>query len=260
MKFPNALVVFRFPLLLASLLLFVAILAPVGIYAQSTNVVSMDYLTQQEREVLAEINLVRADPQKYASYLEAARQYYKGNLFKRPGAVAITTEEGVKAVDEAIAYLRSLKPMPPMQISKGMCMGSHDQATDQGQTGAVSHQGFDRSTYWERVRRYGEWSDPISENIAYDDGTARDVVMNFIIDDGVPGRGHRNNLFNAKNLFLGVSCGKHPTYGAMCVCTFAGDYKEKTTGTTQPAATQPTATQPATTQPATTARPAARKL
>ncbi|MBD0369522.1 MAG: CAP domain-containing protein [Pyrinomonadaceae bacterium] len=238
-------------LLLGSLTLLLSLFAVAG--SAQTKSGGGDYsLSTLEKAVLDEMNLARTSPTQYATYLEALRKYYNGKAFKQPGVAAVQTIEGASALEEAIKYLRNAKPLPQLQLSKGMCLGAKDQSFDQGQTGDVSHQGKDKSFSWDRVARYGEWKTPVSENIAYDSGTARDIVINLIVDDGVPTRGHRNNIFNSSYIVTGVSCGNHPLFGNMCVCTFAGGFTEKSTQNT------PTTTKPAAAPQ--TAAPKARKL
>jgi uncharacterized protein YkwD len=220
------------PLSLVSLALLLLCLAPLNGRSQTQNAAAggNDYaLSDLERAVLEEMNLARTNPAQYATYLEALKKYYQGRTFKQPGLAPLETIEGTVALDEAVAFLRNSKPLAPLQISKGMCLGAKDQSLDQAQTGDISHQGKDKSFSWERVARYGQWVTPTSENIAYDSGTARDIVISFIIDDGVKTRGHRNNIFNASYIVTGVACGKHPLFGSMCVCTFAGGFTEKGT-------------------------------
>lgn len=199
-------------------------------------------LSDLEKAVLEEMNLARTGPREYAAYLETWRKYFNGKTFRQPGGPIVATIEGAVALEEAIKYLQSATPLQPLQISKGMCLGAKDQSFEQSQTGEVSHQGKDKSFSWDRVARYGEWKTPVSENIAYDNGTARDIVINLIIDDGIPSRGHRNNIFNGSYIVAGVACGKHPLFGGMCVCTFAGGFTDKSSEnkstTTQPAANQ----------------------
>jgi uncharacterized protein YkwD len=47
-----------------------------------------------------------------------------------------------------------------------------------------------------RVERYASWSGSIAENIDMGNSASVDVVVALIVDDGVPTRGHRNNLFD----------------------------------------------------------------
>jgi uncharacterized protein YkwD len=246
---------FRYASLLLVSLSLLLVLAPSSAPAQTKPGGGEYVLSELEKAVLEEMNLARTDPAKYATYLEAWRPYYSGKVFKQPGKGNLETIEGAAGLEDAIKFLRSAKPLPRLQLSTGMCQGAKDQSFDQSQTGDVSHQGKDKSFSWERVARYGEWKTPVSENIAYDNGTARDIVINLIIDDGVPSRGHRNNIFNSSYIVTGVACGSHPLFGGMCVCTFAGGFTEKSSQNNS-AAPAPTA-QPAATQ---SSPPKARKL
>lgn len=240
MNCPAPRLTLRFPCLLLLSFALLLGLSPVTALSQASAGGGDEYgLSSIERAVLDEMNLARTDPAKYAAYLEALRPYYKGKTLKLPGVAALERVEGASALEEAISFLQKSKPLPPLQVSKGMCLGAKDQSFDQGKTGDVSHQGKDKTFSWERVTRYGEWKTPVSENISYDSGTARDIVINLIIDDGVPSRGHRNNIFNSSYIVTGISCGSHPLFGGMCVCTFAGGFTEKSTqdsNSTAPAA------------------------
>jgi uncharacterized protein YkwD len=79
----------------------------------------------------------------------------------------------------------------------------------------------------DRIERHGNWESVIGENVAYGQSTAREVVAAFIVDDGVPGREHRKNLFNAAFHVMGVDCGPHSMYTTTCAITFAGGFREK---------------------------------
>jgi uncharacterized protein YkwD len=51
-----------------------------------------------------------------------------------------------------------------------------------------------------RVEKYGSWSGSIAENIDMGNSNSVDIVIALIVDDGVPTRGHRNNIFDPGNL------------------------------------------------------------
>jgi len=186
-----------------------------------------EFLSPLEHAVVAEINMARTAPKDYSSFLEQDKKYYDKKLLRLPGQTPILTKEGVGAVVEAIRFLRSVKPLSPLNPSKGMSLGARDHVTDQGPSGSTQHKGRDGSQPWDRVNRYGTWEKSIGENIAYGSDKARNIVMFLIIDDGVPTRGHRKNIFNPDFRVIGVACGHHATYRTVCVITFAGGYKER---------------------------------
>ena len=57
-----------------------------------------------------------------------------------------------------------------------------------------------------RVEKYGSWSGSIAENIDMGNSNALDVITALIIDDGVPNRGHRNNLFDPGTCEINIDC------------------------------------------------------
>lgn len=175
------------------------------------------------RDVLREINRVRADPQAYAAYLETLRPLYRpdGLVEANPGGMLIRTHEGVSALNEAIRFLRRAQPLPPLSYCEGLALSARDHALEQGQTGQTGHAGRGGSSPFTRMGRYGAWANEAAENIAYGAPTASQVVRNLIIDDGVPNRGHRTNLLKPTFGVAGVGVGQHPRFGAVCVIDFA---------------------------------------
>lgn len=185
-----------------------------------------DYLSPLEQKVIAQMNLARTNPAACAAYLESRMRYYNGNLLQVPGQIPIRTHEGVRAVKEAIHFLRSARPLPPLKVSRGLSMAARDHVKDQGPKGLTGHSGSDGSDPFSRMNRYGEWQGAAGENISYGDRTAEDIVMSLIIDDGVRSRGHRKNMFNPDYLITGVAFGHHVKYGAMCAISYAKAYRD----------------------------------
>jgi len=206
-----------------------ALLPPMATLPLSAAAQSIDYLTKLEHAIVLEHNLARTEPAAYAKYLEEWLPYFEADLLKRPGRIGLQTLEGPRAVEEAIDFLRAAEPVGTMSPSPGMSRAARDHVIDIGADGEISHTGGHGSKPPDRVNRYGRWRISLAENIAfgrYRESDARTVIMQLLIDDGVPNRGHRINIFNAVFTVVGVSCGPHVTYEAMCVVEYAGGYDE----------------------------------
>lgn len=207
----------------------------IGGVSINLNIPKVEYLTPFESEIIAEMNLARTQPQTYASFLEETKKYYTANQLRYPGRAVETTVEGWAAVDEAIRFLRAARPLPPLQVYKGMTLAAKDHSKDLGTSGNTGHRGSDGSTPNTRVGRYGDWLNSIGENIVYQATvTARESVMGLIVDDGITGRGHRKNIFDPTYRAAGIALGERSNLGRLCVITFAGGFTERgATVTTQ---------------------------
>jgi len=196
-----------------------------------------------EQVTIDEINLARANPAAYVKYLEEFKRLYSGREIHYADGVVLVSNEGVAPLDEAIAFMRSLKPLPPLKLSTGMVLGAKDHMNDLVKTKTSGHRGSDGSSAGDRLSRYGEWADSLGEDIVYHSRSAREDVISLIIDDGTSNRGHRKNIFKADFRVIGIALsppGATSNRGAICVITFAGGYQDKPT--TDPKTKTPTAT------------------
>ncbi len=193
----------------------------------NTGLYDFSFAQEIELEVVAELNLARTQPGVYADILREYRSLIHGYYLQRPGEIRILLNEGVRAVDEAIDSLSKQKPLQPLALSKGLTLAARDHAGDQSRTGQTGHNGSDGSTMSQRIGRYGSWEKIAGENISYGGKTARDVIIQLIVDDGVSSRGHRRNIFNEKFTVVGTALGTHPKYRTLCVQDFAGGYQER---------------------------------
>lgn len=194
-----------------------------GAIAQTANF----QLSPLEREVLAEMNRARTNPQGYADWLETMKQYYQGRILKLPNQEAIPTQEGLQAVNEAIQVLRNSSPLPPLTLSQGMSLGARDHVNDLGSQGNIGHYGSDGSQFLDRISRYGESEGAVGENLTYGVTTAEAIVMQLIVDDGVVGRYHRENILFEGFSATGVACGEHQRYEQMCAIAYSGDFRDR---------------------------------
>lgn len=104
---------------------------------------------------------------------------------------------------------------------------------DTGPKGTTGHNSSDGTSMGGRLGRFGQFSGHCGENISYGQATPLAVIIQLIVDDGVPSRGHRTNLFNPNFKVCGTFSGPHKAYGHMSTQNFATGY----TGNGQKSAT-----------------------
>ena len=202
----------------------------------SSSNAAVKFLSPQEKEILDEINFARAKPDEYLKLLIEFRINYKGKEIHFPDGRILVTNEGVEAVDDAINFLRSVKPAPPLEVREGMIQAARIHATDLVTSDRSGHQGSDGSKPPDRISRYGTWNNTVGENIVYDSRTSRNDVILMLIDDGTSNRGHRKNLLKGDFGVIGIATGKRPNASAISVITFAGGFSENSTLKSSPSA------------------------
>lgn len=182
-----------------------------------------------EAEVLSALNQARTSPLTAAGWLEELAGYYTGTRVKRPWwSITLQTTEGVAAVREAVAAVRAQPAVVALSVNAALVSAARDHAKDQARTGATGHTGGDGSTTIIRVDRYATWRVSIAENIDYQPMVrGRDVIESLLVDDGVPDRGHRRNIFQSSARLVGIACGPHPKFEAMCVIVQTGGITPK---------------------------------
>jgi uncharacterized protein YkwD len=161
--------------------------------------------------VLAELNLARTQPGAYARALEAAWRSRASGAYDDPSAFR-----------EAVAFLRRQRPLPPLHAAPVLQGAALSHASVQGAQGGFGHVGPYGESLGDRLRRHGAFSMLMAEDISYGYASPREVVLQLIVDAGVPSRGHRSNIFNPLFREAGVACAPHRVYGAMCVVDFTG--------------------------------------
>lgn len=176
-----------------------------------------------EAGVLAQINWARTHPAQYARMLRRYRTYFQGRIVQEPDDnTPVMTREGRSAVDEAIAYVERQQPMAPVAEDGRLDQAAAGYVEETGPDGLVGHFGRGDETPRQRVEGAGVRAGSVGEVIAYGPVTPQAVVRQLIVDDGVPGRGHRSVIFDPGYRIAGAGCGAHRVYRTMCVVDFAG--------------------------------------
>ena len=62
------------------------------------------------------------------------------------------------------------------------------------------------------------------ESISYGQDQPIEVILQLAIDDGVPSRGHRNNMFNTGFVKAGIFTGDHKAYRKSTVILYNGSW------------------------------------
>lgn len=192
--------------------------------------VNESYMKAAEKDMILEINKLRSDPGKYAVYIKPylvkakykLQKYGKGdknyslttNYTIIDGKQSIKTdtnwhysnEEELKAVESLVRELGSLKPMSVLKPSKAIYLAAKSHALDQVPTGTIDHRGTDGSWPWDRIKKAAPDMEEGGENIACGEDSARSIVIQLLIDSGIPGYGHRKTLLNPQWTHCGCYC------------------------------------------------------
>jgi uncharacterized protein YkwD len=173
-----------------------------------------------ESAVLAEINRLRADPAGYADTLREYRSRIRGKVvFDADDNVVEMSNEGARAVDDAIAALERTAPLARLRGGEVLDAAAADHAGWQASSGEIGHQARGQGP-GDRVMARGGGRF-VSEVISYGQRSPRDVVRQLVVDDGVASRGHRHLLLTGHYRFAGVGCDSHPRWGSVCAIKLA---------------------------------------
>lgn len=168
--------------------------------------VDLPYLTNAEKDVILLLNEVRTNPRKFAEAYMKDKQ-----------------SESSEA-KECYRELISTTPRPALLPSRALCLSARDHAKDMGENDMTGHVSSDGATATQRVERYGKFIGMYNgpwENCSYGFDDPLDIVLQLLVDQGVPSRGHRKNILEPHIHFVGVSIQPHKTYRFNCVMDFA---------------------------------------
>lgn len=171
-----------------------------------------DYLTAEEKEVIRLVNEVRTQPAAFAKKYLENRQ--------REGAYA------KECYEELLAWA----PQKALLPSKALSLAAKDHAQDMGVSGRTGHVSTKGESATLRVQRYGTFTGRYNgpwENCSYGFDDPLAIVLQLLIDDGVPSRGHRKNIMQPAINYIGVSIQPHKSYRFNCVMDLADAVEDK---------------------------------
>jgi uncharacterized protein YkwD len=221
------------------ILLFAFYASPAQLIDSLNTAKDCNYMTKEEKEMIYEINQVRSNPQSYLKYitplLEEAQKklkdYGKGSenysltftsTTKNGKATQkidttwhYTNEEEVKALSTLAADLKKLKSLSVLKPDRGIYNAAKKHAKDQhAHDWKLMHTGSDGSDPWDRVTKFSPSMSFGNENIAGSSAspTPRDIVLQLLIDSGIPGYGHRYNMLDPQWTHVACTGEKYKNY------------------------------------------------
>ena len=173
------------------------------------------------------MNNYRQNPKELAKKLELIRTYLdpETNILSEPNKIQIQMVEGDAVFKEAIQFLKSLPSLPPLKWDSNLAQSAQEHVNDIGPKGLLLYQSSDGTEPEDRIAKYGNFTEPIGENIDFGPNDAMGVIVSLTLDDGEEQRPHRENLFKEDFQKVGIACGPHETEFQMCVMDFAFNFE-----------------------------------
>lgn len=188
----------------------------------------VDYLDDDEKNLILAHNLVRYNPAKFAElYVTEYISYFRGHKFHYPGLRTIMiTHEGSRPAADLYRQLLRTEPLQTLYPSRGLTQSAElyiEYLTEHNERG---HDGL--GGLGSRVSRFGFWRHKIGENISYGNFSPHDALLFLLIDDQVLDRSHRKVILNPEFRYIGTAKGTHPSFptGFSYVINYADFFTE----------------------------------
>lgn len=184
--------------------------------AKANTAADVSYLTDEEKKTIMLVNLARLDGKRYLqSYFSEYNEI---------------TYEAMKSSDNS--YIRSLredldkvKDLPMLRPDQDLFKSAKYHARDSGKNGLVGHTSSDGTSFAKRLPKYVKGWNRLAENCSYGFDKAGQIVGQLLLDENVPGLGHRRSIINSELEYIGVSIQPHSEYRYNCVMDFCAKFK-----------------------------------
>jgi hypothetical protein len=159
---------------------------------------SIKYLTAAEKEVIQYINLCRLYPQEFAGI--EVKNYNGVPGIKDPSLKKYKTS--------LLKDLAKRDPCDVLEVDQSLNDDAKCFANELSKSNRVGHE---RKDCAERQS---------AECLAFGNQTAKQIVLEWLIDSGVASLGHRKNCLNSRFGKTGISIASHKEYGKCVVAEF----------------------------------------
>lgn len=155
---------------------------------------------------LREINTLRTNPQSYISVLDKYVSSYP-----------------LSEIEDARVYLQRRSPCGPLSLNPLLSEMAQRWVNEQGPTGGDGHGNVQLRLQQANIPLLSG-SYTFGENIAYGFVDPQDILIAWIVDYQVPGKGHRTNLFKCDQNQIGIAFGPHARYRVMVLNEYGAGF------------------------------------
>lgn len=170
---------------------------------------SISKLNEEEKKIIFYMNLVRLEPQQFLNSI--LTPYIKENEISKNSYY-----------NSLVRDLKNAKSTSALVFTDDLHSVATEFAKDLSKSGKVGHVNSKGQGFGVRSKALMASYSTLAENCQFGYDSALDIVIDLLIDDGVPSLGHRKNILNKDYQFVGVSTNTHKNYTHCSVQVFGG--------------------------------------
>lgn len=191
-------------------------------FKKANTAVNADYLTNEEKNVVLYMNLIRLDGEKfYYTFLEDYINNYNSKVRQYRNYNELKIARNNSYYLSLLKHVKGVKNLPMFYPDEKLTSLSRSHAIDLNRNNLESHDSSNGDKFSKRLAKDFP-NKTMSENIDFGFSNSLDIVCHLLLDCGVPTLGHRFNLLDQKNKLntVGVSLQPHPSYSWCAVIDY----------------------------------------
>ncbi|MBC7863600.1 MAG: hypothetical protein IAF38_11530 [Bacteroidia bacterium] len=158
---------------------------------------NVTYLSDIEKQMIAEVNFARAYPKVYAKLVAKHLNDLSKGIW---GLTQDTYDAGIELIKE----LETQEPRSILKPKECVYKAAKKHGLDCEKRKFSGHTGSDGSDPWDRILKECTDLKIANENLAGNVSVhPRGPVMSLLLDDGISSRGHRYNMLDKRWLYIG---------------------------------------------------------
>ena len=174
---------------------------------QANTAVRNNNLSKEEKQIILYTNLARLNGAKFCK------------MYVSPLANRDPNNSYIKSL---ISDLNTVKDLPMLYPNEKLINAAKYHAKDMSTSEDIRHDSSDGTPFDKRLIKFG-YNKRCGENVAGGRHDPLGVVLDLLVDEGIPDVGHRKNILDKYFNAIGVSRNTHPKYYYNFVMDFGQD-------------------------------------